>query len=111
MCCHITVCYKEEFLKFNIWNQFIQAAQEGVPFIKSELEFVCFSRFSFIIKFKLLTRSPSETLNSIPYVSTVLQKNNCRITPINPFHATDTFRYPLKMFSGGIERDQWHEMG
>ena len=29
---------------------------------------------------------------------------------INPFHATGLFRYPL-MFSGGIERDQWHEMG
>ena len=37
----------------------------------------------------------------------------------NPFHATDLFRYPLEtsenqnflMFSGGIERDQWHEMG
>ena len=29
---------------------------------------------------------------------------------INPFHATDLFRYPL-MFSRGIERDQWHEMG
>ena len=50
MCCHITVCYKEEFLKFNIWNQFIQAAQEGVSFIKSELEFVCFSRFFFYYK-------------------------------------------------------------
>ena len=35
---------------------------------------------------------------------------------INPFHATGPFRYPLKtsehlMFSGGIERGQWHEMG
>ena len=49
-CCHITVCYKEEFLKFNIWSQFIQAAQEGVSFIKSELEFVCFSRFFFYYK-------------------------------------------------------------
>ena len=34
----------------------------------------------------------------------------------NPFHATDLFWYPLKtwklenMFSGGIKRDQWHEM-
>ena len=41
------------------------------------------------------------------------------IQNLNPFHATDLFRYPLKtsenkgflMFSGGIERDQWHEMG
>ena len=38
---------------------------------------------------------------------------------INPFYATVLFRYPLKhrktrgflMFSGGIERDHWHEMG
>ena len=39
---------------------------------------------------------------------------------INPFHDTDLFWYPLKtsenpwcfpVFSGGIERDQWHEMG
>ena len=38
---------------------------------------------------------------------------------LNPFHATGLFRYPLKtseykgflMFSEGIERDQWHEMG
>ena len=29
----------------------------------------------------------------------------------NPFHATVIFWYPLKMFSGGIKRDQWHEMG
>ena len=37
----------------------------------------------------------------------------------NLFHATDLFWYPLKtsenqmflMFSGGIKRDQWHEMG
>ena len=37
---------------------------------------------------------------------------------INPFHATGLFLYPLKtsenvkflMFSGGIERDQWHKM-
>ena len=37
----------------------------------------------------------------------------------NPFHATGLFRYSLKtsenlwffIFSGGIERDQWHEMG
>ena len=34
----------------------------------------------------------------------------------NPFHATDLFLYPLKTlgnlwFLGGIERDQWHEMG
>ena len=27
---------------------------------------------------------------------------------INPFHATGLFRYLL---SGGIEWDQWHEMG
>ena len=34
---------------------------------------------------------------------------------INPFHASGLFWYPLTrgflMFSGGIERDQWHEMG
>ena len=34
----------------------------------------------------------------------------------NPFHATGFFLYPLKtsgflMFSGGKERNQWHEMG
>ena len=34
---------------------------------------------------------------------------------VNPFHAS-LFRHPLKtkgflMFSGGIDRDQWHEMG
>ena len=34
---------------------------------------------------------------------------------LNPFHASGLFLYPLKtrgflMFSGGIERDQWHEM-
>ena len=37
----------------------------------------------------------------------------------NPFHATDLFWYPWKhektrgflTFSGGIKRDQWHEMG
>ena len=28
---------------------------------------------------------------------------------LNPFYATDLFLYPLKI-SGGIERDQWHEM-
>ena len=48
------------------------------------------------------------------------------ITPeSDPFHATDLLLYPLKMwensllsvtsgflmFSGGIENDQWHEMG
>ena len=27
-----------------------------------------------------------------------------RVKVINPFHATD-------LFSGGIKRDQWHEMG
>ena len=44
---------------------------------------------------------------------------------LNPFHATGLFRYPQQtsenqrysdvrgflMFLGGIERDQWHEMG
>ena len=38
---------------------------------------------------------------------------------INTFHVTGLFLYPLKtsenqrflMFSEGIERDQWHEMG
>ena len=38
---------------------------------------------------------------------------------VNPFHATALFLYPLKasenlwvfLFSGGIERDQWYEMG
>ena len=38
---------------------------------------------------------------------------------INPFHSTGFFLYPWKqqktrgflMFSGGIERDQWHEIG
>ena len=38
---------------------------------------------------------------------------------INPFGATGLFLYPLKtsenqrflMFSGGIERYQWHQMG
>ena len=29
---------------------------------------------------------------------------------IDPFHATGLFLYPLKT-SGGIERDQWHEIG
>ena len=34
----------------------------------------------------------------------------------NPFHATGLFLYPLGTrgflrFSGGIERDQWHERG
>ena len=28
---------------------------------------------------------------------------------IDPFHATGLFLYPLKT-SGGIERDQWHEI-
>ena len=28
----------------------------------------------------------------------------------NQFHATGLFGYPLET-SGGIERDQWHEMG
>ena len=40
-------------------------------------------------------------------------------TSINSFHATGLFRCPLKTsenlwfsdVSGGIERDQWHEMG
>ena len=38
---------------------------------------------------------------------------------VNPFRATGLFRYPpgkqktrgFLMFSGGIKRDQWHEMG
>ena len=36
---------------------------------------------------------------------------------VNLFHATDHFVYPLSkavgflMFSGSIERDQWHEIG
>ena len=38
---------------------------------------------------------------------------------INPFHATVLFLYPLKnlkiigfpMFLGGMERDQWYEVG
>ena len=37
----------------------------------------------------------------------------------NPFHVTNPFRYPREnfrkhvflKFSGGIERDYWHEMG
>ena len=40
-------------------------------------------------------------------------------TAFKPFHATGLFLYPLKhqktscflMFSGGIERNQWHELG
>ena len=38
---------------------------------------------------------------------------------LNPFHATGLFTLPenirqnrgFLMFSGGIEKDQWHEMG
>ena len=34
---------------------------------------------------------------------------------LNRFHATGLFLYPVKTenqrFLGGIERDQWHEMG
>ena len=37
---------------------------------------------------------------------------------LNPVHTTGLFLYPLKtenlwflVFLGGIERDQWHEMG
>ena len=38
---------------------------------------------------------------------------------INPFHGTGLLLHPLKtsknqrfsVFSGGIERDQWHKMG
>ena len=42
------------------------------------------------------------------------------IIGLNPFHATGLFRYPLKtlenlwfsdVFTGGIERDQWYEVG
>ena len=34
-------------------------------------------------------------------------KITCKM--INLFHTTDLFLYPL-MFSGGIERGQWHDM-
>ena len=38
------------------------------------------------------------------------------IQHISPFHATSLFLYPPEtrgflMFSGGMERDQWHEIG
>ena len=32
-------------------------------------------------------------------------------TNINPFQANVPFLYPLKTFSGGIEREHWPEMG
>ena len=43
----------------------------------------------------------------------------CTPQHINPFHASGLFLYPQKtseswgflMFSGGTEKDQWHEMG
>ena len=49
---------------------------------------------------------------------TPMMKLSAKIEAIHPFHATELFRYPLEtkkpkgflMFSGGIERDQWHEM-
>ena len=42
-----------------------------------------------------------------------------QMTAVNQFHATDRFLYPLKTsenlcfsdVSGGIERDQWHDIG
>ena len=30
---------------------------------------------------------------------------------MNPLHVSSFSPYPLKMFSLGIERDQWHKMG
>ena len=44
-----------------------------------------------------------------------LQYREKLLISFNPSHATGLFRYSLKtsenLFSRGIERDQWHEMG
>ena len=37
-------------------------------------------------------------------------KTNKHKKKLNPFHVISLFVYPL-LFSGGIERDRWHEIG
>ena len=45
-----------------------------------------------------------------PYLPHHSQLFNNKFQLVNPFHITSLFLSFL-MFSGGIERDQWHEMG
>ena len=55
--------------------------------------------------------------NAFTYISFPSRKPYSKA--INPFHATDSFLYPLKTsenqiasdISGGIKKDQSHEMG
>ena len=79
-------------------------ASGPVTLLKKRLQHECFP-----VKFAKFLRTP-------------ILKNICKQLPsklLNPFHVTVLFLYPLKipktsgfqMFSGGIERDRWHELG
>lgn len=48
-----------------------------------------------------------------PVVSLLFKLNKYLATAftLNTFQITGLFLHPLLMFSGGIVRDQWHEMG
>ena len=77
-----------------------------------------------------ISRSSTEFKTILPYLLRIIcffmldnqSRGETRLwvfQVINPCHATDLFWYPLKasenrsslMFSGGIKRDQWQEMG
>ena len=67
-------------------------------------------------KIKFLTSIDSHALDDHSHLTTNMHHKS---VTIKSFHATGLFRYPLQtsenqrflMFSGVIERDQWHETG
>ena len=53
----------------------------------------------------------NQVKSEIPGTVSCFQKIYWLFITFNTFHATSLFLYPLMMFSRGIERGQWHEMG
>ena len=71
---------------------------------------LCISHISVKSVKAVFIQSESHALQNL------LMKLMINLCTSKPFHATGFFRYPLKtsvflMFSGGIKRDQWHEVG
>ena len=92
--------------------RFKRASKKVTILFVESTHFVSWTKFGFIVL------NLWNHLLSMRDVHQVYKNLQFHLIMFNPFHATGLFLCPLKienqrflMFSGGIGRDQWHEMG
>ena len=84
-------------------------------FLKSDVFWRCFSWKKYMLSLECSTVLSLYGLFVTPCVKSSRDQDN----GVNPFHATDLFWYPQKIWEylwfsdifRGYQRDQWHEMG